>query len=120
MENVSSYALDGARNGRYPGRVAGSSRNKVFESDLCKLMKTYYRGCILTLTTAGGLLSAGCGLDSNTSETLAQHPRLDLLCLAEISAAESVFRPEPETNPKPNPAPTPIPSDDWARQWPKA
>ena len=72
------------------------------------------------LTAAGGLLLAGCGLDSTTSETLAQHPRSDVLCLTEISATESVFRPEPETDPEPNPAPTPIPSDNWARQWPKA
>jgi hypothetical protein len=83
-------------------------------------MKTYYRRRILTLATAGGLLMAGCHLDSNTSEILAQYLRSDLFCLAEIPAAESVFRPEPETEPEPNPAPTPIPSDDWARQWPKA
>ena len=82
-------------------------------------MKTYYRRRILTLTIAGGLLLAGCGLDSNTSETLAEHPGSDFLCLAEIPAAESVFKPEPETEPEPNPAPSPIPSDDWARQWPK-
>ena len=63
---------------------------------------------------------AGYHLDSNTSEALLQHPRSDLSCLAEISAAESVFRPAPQTDPEPNPAPTPIPSDDWARQWPKA
>ena len=79
-------------------------------------MKTYYRHRILTLTTAGGLLLAGCGLGPNTSETLAQHHRSDLLCLAEMPAAESVFRPEPEPEPEPRPAPTPIPSDDWARQ----
>ena len=83
-------------------------------------MKTYYRRRILTLTIAGGLLLAGCGLDSTTSETLAQHPRSDLLCLAEIPAAEFVFRPGRETEPEPSPPPTPIPSDDWARQWPKA
>ena len=83
-------------------------------------MKTYYRRWILMLTTAGGLLMAGYHLDSNTSEALLQHPRSDLSCLAEISAAESVFRPAPQTDPEPNPAPTPIPSDDWARQWPKA
>ena len=59
-------------------------------------------------------------IDSTTSETLAQHPRSDLLCLAEIPTAESVFRPKPETDPKPHPAPTPIPSDDWVRRWPKA
>ena len=79
-------------------------------------MKTYYRHRILTLTTAGGLLLAGCGLDSNTSETLAEHPGSDFLCLAEIPAAESVFRAEPEREPEASPAPTPIPSDDWARQ----
>jgi hypothetical protein len=71
-------------------------------------MKIYYGHCILTLTTAGGLLLGGCHLDSNTPETLAQHPGSDLLCLAEIPAAESVFRPEPETDPEP----TSIPSDD--------
>jgi hypothetical protein len=64
--------------------------------------------------TAGGLLMAGCHLDSNTSEALLQHARSDLICLAEISAVESVFRPEPEKNPEPNPEPTPIPSGDWA------
>jgi hypothetical protein len=82
-------------------------------------MKIYYGHCILTLTTAGGLLMAGCHLDSNTSEALLQDRRSDLICLAEISAVESVFRPEPE-NPEPIPGPTPIPSDDWARQWSKA
>jgi hypothetical protein len=83
-------------------------------------MKTYYRGCILTLTVVSGLLMAGGHLDSSSSEILPQHPRSDLLCLTEISATESVFRQEPETDPEPNPAPTPIPGDDWARQWPKA
>ena len=72
------------------------------------------------LTTAGGLLIAGFDPNSNTSETLTQHPRSDLLRLAENPVAESVFRPEPERDPEPNPAPTPIPSDDWGRQWPKA
>ena len=54
-------------------------------------MKTYYRGCIPTLTVASGLLMAGGHLDSNSSEILAQHPRSDVLCLTEISATESVF-----------------------------
>ena len=83
-------------------------------------MKTYYRRCILTLTAASGVLIAGGRLDSNGSEILAQHSGSDFLCLAEIPAAESVFRAEPEREPEASPAPTPIPSDDWARQWPKA
>jgi hypothetical protein len=52
-------------------------------------------------------------LDPNTLEALLQPPRSDLICLAENSAVESVFRPEPEKNPEPNPGPTPIPSDEW-------
>jgi hypothetical protein len=71
------------------------------------------------LTAAGGLLLAGCGPDSNTSQTLAQHPRSDLLCQAEIPAAESVFKPEPERDTEPNPAPTPIPSDDSGGNGPR-
>src|SRR5215831_18739788 len=57
-----------------------------FESELCKIMKTYYRRRILTLTIASGLLMAGGHLNSNSSEILPQHPRSDLLCLTEISA----------------------------------
>ena len=99
----------------------GSSGNKATANQTLVIMKkTYYRRCILRLTAASSLLTAACNLDSNTSETLAQHPQSDLLCLVEITAAESVFRPQRETDPAPNPAPTPTPSDDWARQWPKA
>jgi hypothetical protein len=94
---------------------ASSSGNKATSNrKLVKIMKTYYPRRILTLTVAGGLLNGWM------QSGLAQDPQSDLLCLVEITAAESVFRPERDTDPAPNPVPTPTPSDDWARQWPKA